>query len=171
MFNRITDNVEIHQTLPDTPNMTTQELKREWDKGNKIIKESFNALVGELNKIIITSKVLYEDSVGSTEEIALSDTVLNYDRIKIFYRYQDIYGSVEGDNVNNKILSLSISFGITELNLSRVQYKYIKIDGNRIINRGYGYLSASTNGTVDVNIDENKIYITKVIGYKEGNNE
>ena len=39
MFNKITENVEIHQTLPDIPNMTTQELKREWDKGNKIIKE------------------------------------------------------------------------------------------------------------------------------------
>ena len=44
--------------------------------------------------------------------------------------------------------------------------RYIKIDGNRITNRGYGYLSASTNGTVDVNIEENSIYIDKVIGYK-----
>lgn len=49
MFNKITENVEIHQTLPDIPNMTTQELKREWDKGNKIIKEAFNALIDELN--------------------------------------------------------------------------------------------------------------------------
>lgn len=52
MFEKITDNVEIHQTLPDTPNMTTQELKREWDKGNKIIKEAFNALIDELNNNI-----------------------------------------------------------------------------------------------------------------------
>lgn len=50
MFNKITENVEIHQTLPDTPNMTTQELKKEWDKGNKIIKEAFNTCVDELNK-------------------------------------------------------------------------------------------------------------------------
>lgn len=50
MFNKITENVEIHQTLPDTPNMTTQELKKEWDKGNKIIKEAFNACVDELNE-------------------------------------------------------------------------------------------------------------------------
>lgn len=49
MFNKITENVEIHQTLPDTPNMTTQELKKEWDKGCKIIKEVFNSLVDELN--------------------------------------------------------------------------------------------------------------------------
>ena len=49
MFNKITDNVEIHQTLPDIPNMTSQELKREWDKGCKIIKEAFNKLVDEMN--------------------------------------------------------------------------------------------------------------------------
>lgn len=49
MLNKITENVEIHQTLPDTPNMTTQELKKEWDKGCKIIKEAFNGLVEELN--------------------------------------------------------------------------------------------------------------------------
>lgn len=49
MFEKIADNVEIHQTLPDTPNLTTQELKKEWDKGCKIIKEAFNSLVDELN--------------------------------------------------------------------------------------------------------------------------
>lgn len=49
MFEKITDNVEIHQTLPDTPNLSTQELKKEWDKGCKIIKEAFNSLVDELN--------------------------------------------------------------------------------------------------------------------------
>lgn len=49
MLNKITENVEIHQALPDTPNMTTQELKKEWDKGCKIIKEAFNSLVDELN--------------------------------------------------------------------------------------------------------------------------
>ena len=49
MLKKITENVEIHQTLPDIPNLTTQELKTEWDKGCKIIKEAFNSLVDELN--------------------------------------------------------------------------------------------------------------------------
>lgn len=49
MLKKIIDNVEIHQALPDTPNLTTQELKKEWDKGCKIIKEAFNSLVEELN--------------------------------------------------------------------------------------------------------------------------
>lgn len=49
MFKKITENVEIHQTLPDTPNLTAQELKKEWDKGSKIIKQAFNELIDELN--------------------------------------------------------------------------------------------------------------------------
>lgn len=49
MLEKITENVEIHQTLPDVPSMTAQELKKEWDKGNKIIKAAFNKLVDELN--------------------------------------------------------------------------------------------------------------------------
>ena len=41
------------------------------------------------------------------------------------------------------------------------------ISGNQITNEWYGYLSINTSGTSGVSIEENKIYITKVIGYKE----
>ena len=171
MFNKITENVEIHQTLPDIPNMTTQELKREWDKGNKIIKEAFNACIDELNKTIISSKVLYENTTGSNETITLNETIANYNRAKIFYKYINIYGSVEVYNPNNKIISLSIVFSIPVYNLARIQYKNIKIFQNKITNEGFGYLSINTDGKTDVNIEENEIYITKIIGYKEENNE
>lgn len=171
MFNKITENVEIHQTLPDIPNMTTQELKREWDKGNKIIKEAFNACIDELNKTIISSKVLYENTTGSNETITLNETIANYNRAKIFYKYRNIYGSVEVYNPNNKIISLSIVFSIPVYNLARIQYKNIKIFQNKITNEGFGYLSINTDGKTDVNIEENEIYITKIIGYKEENNE
>ncbi len=171
MFNKITENVEIHQTLPDIPNMTTQELKREWDKGNKIIKEAFNACIDELNKTIISSKVLYENTTGSNETITLNETIANYNRAKIFYKYRNIYGSVEVYNPNNKIISLSIVFSIPVYNLARIQYKNIKIFQNKITNEGFGYLSINTDGKTDVNIEENAIYITKIIGYKEENNE
>lgn len=93
MFNKITENVEIHQTLPDTPNMTTQELKKEWDKGNKIIKEAFNTCVDELNKKVefngikeengyvelINGLKLFWGSVNSTDFTADSiSTKYNY---------------------------------------------------------------------------------------------
>lgn len=114
----------------------------------------------------INGIVLYEDETGSKDEIFLSDTVLNYDRIKIYYHYSYFYGSVEVDNANNKTISLSVAFSITQYNLSRVQYKDIKINGNKITNTGYGYLSASTAGTLGVSIEENEVYIDKVVGYK-----
>lgn len=65
MLKKITENVEIHQTLPDIPNLTSEELKKEWDKGNRIIKQAFNELIDSLNdakveelkeKNIITAK-------------------------------------------------------------------------------------------------------------------
>lgn len=48
MLKKITENVEVHQTLPDTPNLTPEELKKEWDKGCKIIKQAFNELIDSL---------------------------------------------------------------------------------------------------------------------------
>lgn len=50
MLKKITENVEIHQTLPDIPNLTSEELKKEWDKGSRIIKQVFNELIDELNE-------------------------------------------------------------------------------------------------------------------------
>lgn len=74
MFKKITENVEIHQTLSDTPNLTTDELKREWDKGCKIIKASFNSLIDELNnnlypigyRMFINSDIDYSNHLGFT---------------------------------------------------------------------------------------------------------
>ena len=111
--------------------------------------------------------VLYENSAGSIEEITLNDSVAKYDRVKIFYYYDNIYGSTEVDNPNEKTVSLNVMFSIPIYNLARAQYKNIKINGNQITNVGYGYLSINTSGNSGVSIEENKIYITKVIGYKE----
>ena len=87
------------------------------------ITDALSANQGKVLNDKINGTVLYESEAGSKDEITLSETVLNYDRVKIFYHYNDIYGNVEGDNVNNKTLSLSVAFGITKFNLSRVQYK------------------------------------------------
>lgn len=50
-FNKITDNVENISLLPDDPALTPEQLKKEFDKGNRTIKEAFNKLIDELNKI------------------------------------------------------------------------------------------------------------------------
>lgn len=84
MFEKITDNVEIHQTLPDAPNMTTQELKKEWDKGCRIIKEAFNDLIEELNnnmfpigyRIFVNSDKDYSNHLGFTWQKVAKGKVL-----------------------------------------------------------------------------------------------
>ena len=66
MLKKITENVEIHQTLPDIPNLTPEELKKEWDKGCKIIKQAFNELIDSLiDAEVLESKKKFD---YSTEE-------------------------------------------------------------------------------------------------------
>ena len=42
---KLTDNLNIHQSLPDQPTMTAEELKQEWDKAPNIIKEYLNNIL------------------------------------------------------------------------------------------------------------------------------
>ena len=49
-FEKITENVENISLLADTPAMTSTELKAEFDKGNKTIKNKFNKLIDDLNE-------------------------------------------------------------------------------------------------------------------------
>ncbi len=49
----LTDNMNIHQSLPDKPALTAEELKAEFDKAANLIKEYLNeTLLTELNGII-----------------------------------------------------------------------------------------------------------------------
>ena len=49
-----TDNVNIHQSLPDQPALTPLQLKIEWDKGVSLIKKYLNeVLLPALNKEIL----------------------------------------------------------------------------------------------------------------------
>lgn len=49
----LTENLNIHQSLPDQPPLPAQELKKEWDKPANLIKEYINqTLVKSLNKVL-----------------------------------------------------------------------------------------------------------------------
>lgn len=91
MLKKITENVEIHQTLPDIPNLTSEELKKEWDKGSKIIKEKFNELIDLLND---TQAEIYtkKQTITTTEVIQQNTnyTVPMYTKIKIRYEGCDL---------------------------------------------------------------------------------
>lgn len=64
-FQKITENVENISTLSDTPALTPSELKKIFDKGNKIIKDNFNILIDELNSNMYpigTGFIAYNDT-------------------------------------------------------------------------------------------------------------
>ncbi len=53
----LTSNLNIHQSLPDKPALTADELKEEFDKAGNLIKEYLNGtLISELNEIITSLK-------------------------------------------------------------------------------------------------------------------
>lgn len=50
MINKLDENVELVQTLADKPSISSNDLKKVFDRGNKIIKEYINyTLVPEIN--------------------------------------------------------------------------------------------------------------------------
>lgn len=91
MLKKITENVEIHQTLPDTPNLTSEELKKEWDKGSKIIKQAFNELIDLLNNA--QAEIYTKKQTITTSEVIPQNTnyaVPMYTKIKIRYEGCDL---------------------------------------------------------------------------------
>lgn len=164
MLKKITENVEIHQTLPDIPNMTTQELKREWDKGSKIIKEKFNELIDSLNEAEVT---LYENEEGTSGTVQLSESAERFRYIEIIsHRSGRYYSSGKIPSPNGKDVILSTSYCITDGDMTFYQYsKQVNIAGTSITPVYATLMYCSTGGTVVVNTDDNN-RIAKVIGYK-----
>lgn len=167
MLEKITENVEIHQTLPDTPNLTSEELKKEWDKGNKIIKEKFNELIDSLNdaevlelKEKIEGTVLYENSDGiSSGSFNLTDDISNYKRL-VFYDEGQKVGEMEvseTDVVNlGKTYQGSINLFIWSCNLSRSNNTFTFGQQFRNYFDGNSWYRDTQNG----------VGVRKVIGYK-----
>ena len=164
MFEKITDNVEIHQTLPDTPNLTTQELKIKWDKGCKIIKEAFNKLIDKLNDAKIISTVLYKNSEGTTDNITLNDEIENYNSFEVesytIYTGVKVYVNTgrlsldakERIHINNLFVGSTGELTVYNKRIS-ISSKNLTVNSDRVLNN---------NGMAEGSYT----YITKVVGYK-----
>jgi len=50
IYKKITEDVEIHQSLPFEPNLSPEELQKTWDTPAKIIKKAFNEAMSDLIK-------------------------------------------------------------------------------------------------------------------------
>ena len=105
---------------------------------------------------------LYNDANGTTGTVNLSDSVANYEYIEIFFRQQEytaIYNSVKIYNANNKQASLvSVQ---SENGGAGIASAYVVISGATIRKADYNIFW--TNGG---NQHTDKIYITRVVGYK-----
>ncbi len=107
-------------------------------------------------------KILYNNSSGSNENITLSDSVGNYDRLKIYYYNNDgVKSSIELENPNDSTPTLTASTPYT----NAIYYKYARFNiSNTIMSLiRFGEVTIGTSNSFDNS--SNRIFVTKVIGY------
>lgn len=131
------------------------------------IPDGYEAIPDDGGKIL-KAYSLYENLQGANGNITLSDSVSNYDYIEIFYRnnsnnYQSVkVYDIENDNA--AYVSLCMVGGInTSTSNAWIVSKNVKVSGTSITTYAcmeWSVKTASFDAT-------DKIYITKVLGYKE----
>lgn len=105
---------------------------------------------------------LYDDPQNGYNNIELSDTVVNYKYVEIYFADAIRSGCQKLDNPNGKVtLLFTSSVGSTG---NYANFKVVSLSGNSISVVGRNQLALITSGIV-VN-DVNNIAITKVIGYR-----
>lgn len=94
----LTANLNIHQSLPDKPALTADELKEEFDKAGNLIKEYLNGtLISELNGIITSLQ---------SKDISIEGTISSLQRIvgEATTNVSNIQTSI--NNINNSITNI-----------------------------------------------------------------
>jgi len=94
----LTANLNIHQSLPDKPALTADELKEEFDKAGNLIKEYLNdILLSELNGIITSLQ---------SKDISIEGTISSLQRIvgEATTNVSNIQTSI--NNINNSITNI-----------------------------------------------------------------
>lgn len=90
---KLTENLNIHQSLPDKPTLTTEELKIAFDSAGNIIKDYLND--------ILTSAI----DTGVEEEIATSTAGINNAILDLENTVNESISGIEADitNINNNL--------------------------------------------------------------------
>ena len=127
-------------------------------EGN-LAENEFVAVPGEIRET-----TLFDNSIGKAGTIALSDSVVNYEQLEIFYfGEQDYYGSVRVDrpkyNKNVQLTAFSNKAG-TDV---RFSFAVILIANSTITFKDNGVVDLIGNNVVRRDI----VFITKVVGYKK----
>ena len=112
-----TENVNVHQSLPDQPTLTAIELKKKWDEGASKIKAYINeTLLPALNEQIPEEFEAQRESILNEVNGLLNELKSTYD--KKFTSVNDSISSINGkiSNIDTKITN--INKDITNLNNS-----------------------------------------------------
>lgn len=111
--------------------------------------------------------LLFENEEGTTADITLTDSVSNYKKIEIEYRYRDIWNtsSVYEPNGKTLTLSLDIKVDVTYKSVRHI-FKNVIVSNNTIKKVDSGFSEITLDTTVGANLEGNTIAITKVVGYK-----
>ena len=113
---------------------------------------------------------LFTSSAGEDGEVTLSDSSANYTYLEIYYKQQDgTYSYTKVYDPNGKTVDL-IVFHLTNNGYAiGISSRNVTISGNKITtqtNNRYLTINIVSNNTLSGGGNNNKIYITKVVGYK-----
>lgn len=125
--------------------------------------DALSANQGKVLNEKMTGTILYSDSTGTKGDVTLSESVSNYNYLKIFYKSGVRSSSIEIEDYTNKDIALTIV--VTSETTFVLISKQIRISGNTITKVGENQvLYHITNGYQFSQTDS--MYIYKVIGYK-----
>lgn len=159
---------------------TIQELIRRYDLDNTKIYDFLDELAMQINsrntqhikihneiEAKITETVLYENQTGTTEDITLTESAENFSYIEIFYKSSyNQCSSVKVYSPNNKHLLLS-SFNVFQTDGTVVgQSRVVTISETNISTSGEGKLFGEWWSWDNSIKSINRIYITRVVGYR-----
>lgn len=120
---------------------------------------------GNESSIISSPTVLFNDDAGTKSNVTLSDSVVNYEYIEIFFRTNDYtYNSVKVYKPNGKVVSL---MSIYNNNDDRIWFKstLYTISGTTMSVGNNVEARLINNSSAGV-WNSSNVYVTRVIGYK-----
>lgn len=137
----LTDNLNIHQSLPNQPALTPEELKEEFDKAGNLIKVYLNeVLIPELDTTItkLQGKDTNVESTVSNLKTILQEAVTNITNLQ-----STTNASTESINtLKTNVTNLQSSMDTISTNIFSIQGKLPKIS------KGTSVPSSLSNGEI-----------------------
>ncbi len=154
-LNHIENGIEsVEQEIPDVKN--TQSNSQTDTYSCDYVEDHFQ----------LKPTILYENSTGTITSVPLSETVEHFVYIDVSFRKDNAYNTMRIPNPHNKSFTLTL-WNMWSTNNIQQMFKKISIYGTDISEEYGAYMNYSTDGNnPSLTIENNTVYITKVVGYK-----